>query len=242
MNNLDLLVTDAKNNEDSLNKLVSQYENFILRCASSAAREYISKSDDEWSIALSAFSEAIKNYSAGKGSFLNFAELVIRRRIIDFMRGKSRYAPEVSVAPSLFGTDSQDEEDYYMQSEIAKKVSSVDDTLKLEITLANEIFLEYGFSFMDLTECSPKAEKTKKSCSKAVAYLLKNPILLNEIKIKKQLPLNIIEINTKIPRKLLERHRKYIIAAVEIMSGDYPNLAEYMRYIREELKNESNNS
>lgn len=242
MNNLDLLVTDAKNNEDSLNKLVSQYENFILRCASSAAREYISKSDDEWSIALSAFSEAIKNYSAGKGSFLNFAELVIRRRIIDFMRGKSRYAPEVSVNPSLFGTDSQDEEDYYMQSEIAKKVSSVDDTLKLEITLANEIFLEYGFSFMDLTECSPKAEKTKKSCSKAVAYLLKNPILLNEIKIKKQLPLNIIEINTKIPRKLLERHRKYIIAAVEIMSGDYPNLAEYMRYIREELKNESNNS
>ena len=236
MNNLDLLVTDAKNNEDSLNKLVSQYENFILRCASSAAREYISKSDDEWSIALSAFSEAIKNYSVGKGSFLNFAELVIRRRIIDFMRGKSRYAPEVSVNPSLFGTDSQDEEDYYMQSEIAKKVSSVDDTLKLEITLANEIFLEYGFSFMDLTECSPKAEKTKKSCSKAVAYLLKNPILLNEIKIKKQLPLNIIEINTKIPRKLLERHRKYIIAAVEIMSGDYPNLAEYMGYIREELK------
>ena len=242
MNNLDLLVTDAKNNEDSLNKLVSQYENFILKCASSAARDYISKSDDEWSIALSAFSEAIKNYSVGKGSFLNFAELVIRRRIIDFMRGKSRYAPEVSVNPSLFGTDSQDEEDYYMQSEIAKKVSSVDDTLKLEITLANEIFLEYGFSFMDLTECSPKAEKTKKSCSKAVAYLLKNPILLNEIKIKKQLPLNIIEINTKIPRKLLERHRKYIIAAVEIMSGDYPNLAEYMRYIREELKNESNNS
>lgn len=243
MSDLDLLAMEAKNNVDSMNKLITQYENFILRCASSAARSYISKSDDEWSIALSAFTEAIKNYSAGKGSFLNFAELVIRRRIIDFMRSKSRYAPEITVNPSLFNTDVQDEEEYSMQSEIAKKVSVVEEnSIKMEITLINEVFSGYGFSFMDLTECSPKAEKTKKSCAKVVAYLINNPILISEIKIKKQLPLNIIEKNTKVPRKLLERHRKYIIAALEIMSGDFPNLAGYMRYIREELKNESNNS
>ena len=237
MSDLDLLAIDAKNNEDSMNKLITQYENFILRCASSAARSYISKSDDEWSIALSAFTEAIKNYSAGKGSFLNFAELVIRRRIIDFMRSKSRYAPEITVNPSLFNTDVNDEDEYTMQSEIAKKVSVVEDnSIKLEITLINEVFSEYGFSFMDLAECSPKSKKTKKSCAQVVAYLINNPILTSEIKIKKQLPLNIIEKHTRIPRKLLERHRKYIIAAVEIMSGDFPNLAGYMGYIRQELE------
>jgi RNA polymerase sigma factor len=243
MSDLDLLAIDAKNNENSMNKLITQYENFILRCASSAARSYISKSDDEWSIALSAFTEAIKNYSAAKGSFLNFAELVIRRRIIDFIRSKSRYALEVSVNPSLFNTDIQNEDEYFMQSEIAQKVSIVEDnSIKMEITLVNEVFSEYGFSFMDLTECSPKSEKTKRSCAKVVAYLIRNPILTSEIKIKKQLPLNIIEKNTRVPRKLLERHRKYIIAAVEIISGDFPNLAGYMEYIRQELKNESNNS
>ena len=234
---------EAKDNVDSMNKLLTQYENFILKCASRAARSYISKSDDEWSIALSAFTEAIDKYSADKGSFLNFAELVIRRRIIDFMRSRSRYAPEISVNPSLFNTDSKDEEDYSMRSEIAKKVSIVENnSIKLEIILINEIFSDYGFSFMDLAECSPKSQKTKKSCAKAVAYLIKAPILTNEIKIKKQLPLNIIEKNTKIPRKLLERHRKYIIAAVEIMSGDFPNLAGYMEYIRQELKDESSSS
>jgi RNA polymerase sigma factor len=237
MSDLDLLAIDAKNNEDSMNKLITQYENFILRCASSAARSYISKSDDEWSIALSAFTEAINNYSVGKGSFLNFAELVIRRRIIDFMRSKSRYSPEITVNPSLFNTDAKDEDEYTMQSEIAKKVSVVEDnSIKLEITLINEVFSEYGFSFMDLAECSPKSKKTKKSCAQAVAYLINNPILTSEIKIKKQLPLNIIEKHTRIPRKLLERHRKYIIAAVEIMSGDFPNLAGYMGYIRQELE------
>jgi RNA polymerase sigma factor len=32
----------------------------------------------------------------------------------------------------------------------------------------------------------------------------------------------------------LERHRKYIIAAIEILAGDYPCLAEYMKPQREE--------
>jgi RNA polymerase sigma factor len=58
-------------------------------------------------------------------------------------------------------------------------------------------------------------------------------MLLSELKSSKQLPLKIIENNCKIPRKILERHRKYIIAAIELLHGEYPNLAEYLRYIRE---------
>ena len=38
--------------------------------------------------------------------------------------------------------------------------------------------------------------------------------------------------NTLLPRKILERHRNYIIAAVEILSGEYPLLAEYLSFIR----------
>lgn len=237
MSDLDLLAIDAKNNESSMNKLIIQYENFILRCASSSSRRYISKSDDEWSIALSAFTEAVINYSSGKGSFLNFAELVIKRRMIDFMRSRSRHDREVSVNPSVFDADGHDEEEHYIQTDISKKLAITDDNpLKLEITIINEVFSGYGFSFMDLAKCSPKADKTKRSCAKAVAYLLNNPILINEMKVTKRLPLNIIEKSLKLSRKSLERHRKYIIAAVEIMSGDYPNLAVYMKYIREELE------
>ena len=52
MSELDLLAVKAKNNIDSMNNLIIQYESFILKCASSITRSYISKSDDEWSIAL----------------------------------------------------------------------------------------------------------------------------------------------------------------------------------------------
>jgi RNA polymerase sigma factor len=57
---------------------------------------------------------------------------------------------------------------------------------------------------------------------------------VSELRRSKQLPLKNIEKSAQVPRKILERHRKYIIAAIEILSGEYPNLAEYLRYIREE--------
>jgi len=49
-----------------------------------------------------------------------------------------------------------------------------------------------------------------------------------------QLPLKIIEKNTNLPRKILENHRKYIIAAVVILSGEYPLVAEYISFIRKD--------
>ena len=214
-----------------------KYENFILKCASSVARCYISKNDDEWSIALAAFLEAIKSYSIEKGSFLNFAELVMRRRTVDYIRSKSRYAPEIPINPALFDTDSDEEEDdLSVKISVAEKVSNpTDNSLKLEIELANDVFSSYGFTFFDLADCSPKAGKTKQACARAITYMLKTPILVSNMKVLKLLPIKMIEKNTKIPRKVLERHRKYIIAAIEIISGDYPYLAEYMRFIREEF-------
>lgn len=239
MREIDIKAEEAKIDVNLMSSLIMQYDNFILKCASSASHNYISKNDDEYSVAMNAFSEAIKNYSMDKGSFLNFAELVIRRRIIDFIRSKSRFAPEIPINPSLFNSDKdENEENISMKIEITEKMShtNIDNSLKLEIELANDIFSSYGFTFMNLADCSPKAKKTKIACAKAATYILKNNILVSNMKVKKMLPVNVVEKNAKVPRKILERHRKYIIAAVEILSGDFPYLAEYIRFIREEFE------
>jgi RNA polymerase sigma factor len=233
---IDQIAVEAKNNSKTMQDFISQNELFILRCASEIAHRYITKSDDEWSVSLLAFSEAIHNYSFEKGSFFSFAKMLILRRLIDYFRTQTKYTSEVSVSPTVFDLDQEDETDIHLKIEVSKKISySKDDALKLEIEAANKAFSNYGYSFFDLTECSPKAEKTKIACAKAVTYLLKNPLLLNDIKTSKLLPIKIIEKNSKVPRKILERHRKYILAAIEIVSGDYPYLAEYMHFIREEL-------
>lgn len=234
---LDCLVTEAAKDEQELDRLMVEYEHFILRCSSSTVHRYISKCDDEWSIALIAFAEAVRTYQIDKGSFLHFAQTVIRRRLIDFMRSKSKFSIEIPVNPAVFGTDEdEDVGDYSVRKAVTEfTLQDEERPIQYEIEAVDAVFEQYGFSFMDLTECSPKSQKTKLVCARTINFILHNPILIREMKSQKVLPLNIIEKNLRVPRKKLERHRKYIIAAVEILSGEYPYLADYMHYIKEAI-------
>jgi RNA polymerase sigma factor len=235
---LDYLAIEASDNHTSLNQLIEQCESYIIKTASTVTHHYITKSDDEWSIALIAFVQAVTNYDLDKGSFLSFAKLVIQRRLVDYIRNQNKHSLEISVDPISFDIDNEDNEtDVSLQLAIADKVSQDNqNSIQLEITAVNEVFVNYGFTFFDLTDCSPHAKKTKKSCAMAVAFILNNPLIISELRSSKQLPLKIIEKNAKVPRKILERHRKYIIAAIEILSGEYPLLAEYLQFIKEEMK------
>lgn len=220
-----------------LEDFIQQNESFILRCASAAVHRFITKSDDEWSVALLAFSQAVREYSREKGGFPGFARIVIQRRLIDYLRTEAKHSPETSVSPSVLDSDPEEgEEDAAVGAAVLSRADqSLEDSLRLEIESAGQVFSAYGFSFYDLAGCSPKAEKTKKACARAAAYLIRSPLLVSDMRASKTLPLKTIEKGAEVPRKILERHRKYIIAAVEIITGDYPFLADYMRFIREEL-------
>jgi RNA polymerase sigma factor len=236
MREIDSLVMSSQNDPTIFEKIIIQQEKAILAYASKVTGRYITKSDDEWSIALLAFTQAIENYDLDKGSFISFSRLLIKHRLIDYFRNQVKYNPELSVDPILFDTEPEENGDNVsIRIAVADKVSRQEgNDIKLEIEAANQIFSKYGFTFFDLTKCSPRAGKTKSSCAKAVNFILENPILMKELHNSKQLPLKIIENNTKVPRKILERHRKYIIAAIELLSGGYPYLAEYLQYIRKE--------
>ena len=233
---IDSMALEAKKDSELMDRLIRQQEYYILKCASKTCRRYVTKSDDEWSIALMAFTQAVDNYELEKGSFLSFVNLVIKRRLIDYIKSQTKYSSEVFVDPIIFDTEPEEEVvDPSLRMAVAEQVSKQDNNdIKWEIEAASLVFSKYGFSFYELSECSPRAAKTKKSCATIVNYLLQNNVLLNELQASKQLPIKIIEKSTHVPRKIIERHRKYIIAAIEILSGEYPYLADYLRYIREE--------
>lgn len=217
-------------------QLLQSYEAFILGCASKVCGHYVTKSDDEWSISLIAFAEAIDSYELSKGNFLSFTKLVIKRRLIDYIKSQYKYKHEIAVDPVIFDTEPEEEEEEVATSRaVAEKVSKRDNEgLKLEIKAIDDTLRTYGISFLDLTKSSPHSTKTKRACANAINYMLSNPILVSELHDTKQLPLKLVENNTGVPRKTLERHRKYIIAAIEILYGDYPSLSEYLCYIRKE--------
>lgn len=236
MREIDQIAVQSRTDEATLNTLISQSEFFIIKTASKITHCYITKSDDEWSIALQAFVQAVEGYQLDKGSFFSFADKVICRRLIDYQRKQNKYRNEIAVDPFIFDTPSETEEEIAITQAVSKTVSQRgDESLKYEIEAANEVLLQYGFSFFDLVSCSPKAKKTKIACAEIIRYMINHPELLDTLSRTRQLPLNRIEKNAQIPRKIIERHRKYIIAAVVILSGEYPYLADYIRAIGKEL-------
>ncbi len=228
-------VLHAAKDTGALARLIEQYRPFILREAGISCRRYLTEEDDEWSIALAAFSQAVTEYTPDKGGFPAFARLVIRRRLIDYYRSQKKFEAEIP-ASHAFSEPEPGADPDALSAAVAERLAEQpeENPLPDEIREISAILIGYGFSFMDLADCSPKAEKTRAACARAVRYLLVNPLLITEMRRTRLLPTKILEKNAEVPRKILERHRKYIIAAAEILTGNFPGLAAYLRFVKEE--------
>ena len=239
----------AQSDPEFMNRFIEKNRRFVMFCAFRTLKRFVSESDDEYSVALIAFHEAVQSYDREKGNFKQFAGLIIRRRLIDYLKSERRHAPEISV-DSISGALQEDEDEITpLQLELRKKEAELSESgsaaggdgipgstpIKDEIEAVRQILEGYGFSFFDLTECSPKADKTKKACAALVKGLLENDVLFQKMRDSKSLPIKELCETAGVPRKIAERHRKYIIAAAEIMRGEYPLLQDYMDYIRKTL-------
>ncbi len=249
-NNISSDVEKAQTDEEYLNNFIKENRRFIMVSAFKATKRFISESDDEWSIALIAFHEAVKSYDLSKGNFRSFAALVIRRRLTDYIISQSRHQAEIPLEPETMDGDIEDEENASpLQLEVRTKSAEISDSrgcgetegkpgstpMQDEIAAVQELLGNYGFSFWDLADCSPKTEKTKAACASVVVALLRNPELFQKMRTSKSLPVKELLALTRVQKKILERHRRYIIAAAEILNGEYPLLREYMNYIRKAL-------
>lgn len=235
MRETDEAALKASEDDRLFEKFVKTHKPFIKGCAAKFTHRYVTESDDEWSAALSAFSDAVKTYQPGSAGFFSYAELLIKRRLIDYRRIKMKYSAEIPADPSFFETEPGGEDDTpdaaLRHMIIERTTDTPDDSLKYEIEAIGGELRRYGFAFHDLTGCSPRSEKTKEACKKAVLFILGDPGLLALIRTTKRLPMKIISESTRIPLKILEFYRRYIIAAAEILSGEYPCLAGYLSYI-----------
>ncbi len=213
--------------EESPNPLISEYIPFIKSSVYKSTGRHISKESDEMSIGLLAFNEAINSYNPQRGAFLSFANWVIKRRIIDYLRKTEKHRKETN-----FADLSEKQHNEILEFE-ANNYYTIENPLKLEIDALSLKLKEYHIVLEDLVLVSPKAHKTKNACIKTVKYILEHPEVYAKMQKHYRLPIKNIEINLKIPRKLLNRHRKYIITVVEILSGDYVYLREYVAFYEE---------
>ena len=85
-------VYKAKEDMEAADRLIGAYLPFIKsETAKYLKRPLIEENDDELSIAMIAFHEAIRGYAKGRGAFLPFASMLIKSRLTDHMRREKRH-------------------------------------------------------------------------------------------------------------------------------------------------------
>jgi len=103
--------------------------------------------DDEASIGLLAFNEAIDKYSEDKGAkFLTFAEIVIKRRLTDYYRKESRFTNNV-LHLSDFNSDENQEQEMLLEVQEANKAYQIEEeafNTKQEIIQYTKNLAEFG--------------------------------------------------------------------------------------------------
>lgn len=220
-------VNSAKESMHNADNLIKKYLPFIKSQASRTANRSIDDSDDELSIGMIAFHEAIQAYQEDKGNFLSFAGILIKNRIIDYYRKESKH----------FGHESFDQPDENNIS-LAEKIEDQDDqfeTIEIqevarkEIMELQDVLASFDLSFTDIAEQTPKQDRTLAACGKAVQYAIDHPPMLEEIAKSGKLPITKLARKSKISKKTLERHRRYILAVMIIQTNGFEMVRQHVK-------------
>ena len=210
----------------------------ILNLVARILQHPVTIHEDEWSVALYSVSQAIDSYDEKKGSFWGYAAIVMKSRLTDLYRSEARHFPELTAGPEIFDGEADEESpEFSLQCEVQSRLAHQEDSsLRDEILALQGELDHFGISFFDLAECSPKSQKTRLSCAQLVrAMFTPPPPLTNEMKRKKSLPIRELLQRVKASRKLIDRYRRYLIASSLILDGDYPGLASYLTYIKQDI-------
>lgn len=222
-------VEKAKKNQQELNELIEEYKPFIASTLQKKTGKYLRYGyDDELTIGMMAFKEAIESYDKSKGRFLNFAKHVITLRGIDYYR-KNEKLKDTVYLQGIYDIENED-----MRVVIKNRAmeeyqhKNVNEMRKLEILEYKRELKEWGIEFLELVQTSPKQQKLKKTYKDIAQFIVQNQDMLNKLISIKRLPLKEIENSILIHRKKLERGRIYIIALVIAAIGDYELIREYI--------------
>ena len=213
------LLKQAKNGDPrAREQLIENSRSFVLQEAQRICRRSLDwENDDELSVALLAFNEAIDAFQEEKGSrFESLARLLIKRRLIDYFRKNT-----ASGQSSAVSVENVAVEEDWEQGERQKEIEQYGKLLKT-----------FGLSFQSLVKNTPKHKTTRETLQKAAVILASKKDLMIYLHKNRKLPQGeLCRLAGTTPR-VLERGRAYVIALALLLNGDdFPHLKDYVRIL-----------
>ena len=227
----------AKIDSQKADDFIREYIPFIRAEATKYTAKQCTEQDDEFSIAMMAFYEAIMGYERFRGAFLRYASLIIKSRLIDYGRKEARHRGNISLYEP-----SGDDDDRTLADTLADERDEIEsmvsrDATRQEIAELSAVMKDFGISFSDVADNCPKQDRTLDACAAAISYAASNPELLDELLKTKKLPMAELVKGSGSERKTLERHRKYLLAMLLIQTNGYVIMRGHLKksLIRKEV-------
>ena len=230
---LDTRAVAAKDSEAITEQFIEDFKPFLhSRVAKYSTNTDSDRREELFSVAMMAFHESIQTYDAAKGHFFPFAENVIRRRMIDLIRGA--YRNDADTVP-LDPLADEDDEQYASQSAAISELSirAYDEQRRRE-TLVDEIeqykaeLSTWGISMETLSKHSPKHKALRETYRQVITQVSKSDDIVQTIQVKRYFPVKAISEISGLPQKNVERARIFILASLIIKMGDYDLLSDYV--------------
>lgn len=229
--NVEELVVKARSGDATAREeLIASCRPFIQKVASWRSRRWLDWHEDELSIALMAFNEAIDTYDPNRGArFLSFARLVINGRLTDYYRRNKACNQEVPL--TMVGPDGSElvyPEVMQVAGEEVLKERERRERAE-EIAAFTAELASYNLTLKDIEKACPKHRNRREKLLRAAAVLAHNPELIEHLRSTGQVPLKELSELTGLNRKLLERGRRYLVAVSLIRANpEYTHLAAYV--------------
>ncbi|MEW5785890.1 MAG: RNA polymerase subunit sigma [Bacillota bacterium] len=199
--------------------LIAQCRPFILQEAQRVCRRFLEWGrDDELSIALIAFNEAIDAYCASKGaSFEQLARLVIKRRLVDYFR-RADNKPDTYLASTEVVSQAAVEEDWERTAR------------EEEIEKYRRVLNDFNLNFKLVADAQPRHRQTRETLRCTAKILAGDQELMNYLHSSGKLPKRRLCELAKVTPRILDRGRIYVIALALLLAGEeLPHLQDYAR-------------
>ena len=215
-------VRAAKTDQEAADALIRQYMGFIR----SETVKFIHAApedghEDELSVAMLAFYEAVLAYEKDRGAFLPYAARAIKNRLIDHYRREKRHGNVISLH-----VPAGDEDDRELADTIPDQKDQLADREERrasarEIREFGEKLAQFGLTFSDVADNCPPQVGTLAPCRRALEFARSAPELLRRVEDTGKLPMNELAAGSGVERKTLERHRKYLAAILLAFTNGY---------------------
>lgn len=216
-----MLVIGENISVDNIDELVNSHIGFIVRKVSNITGRYVSvENDDEFSIALSAFAEAVERYDKEKGSFLSFAGIVIDSRLKTYLEQNNKYKNDLSLDEL-----SENGKDF------AEPNDEKEDLIE-EINEFKEELFKFGLTIDDMVEKSPKHSDTRKRAINIAETSSNEPQIVKLTYQKKKLPIREVSKKCNVTEKIVKGSKHFILSTMLVFVKKFPMLINWIKGTR----------